>query len=245
MRAKSRRCCSEEASSTMQRYVFAALWLFGCIAPALAQTPNLSEAKPAAEAKLAAAGVKMQDPAPGDHWTYEVKDEISGTVKLTRTDMVTDVTKNEINVRAQIVGGNSGNVIYDHSWDIVQNGAFKYAPNDGTGVRLPLAVGAQWKFSVDVVNGRYGNTFKRVGTSRVVRQEGITTKAGTFDTFVIETNYTGRLVQDRSVVNQNSWLTWFDPDIDHWVKRTTLLRQRGHLVSNNTLELTEYGRKKE
>jgi hypothetical protein len=239
MRAESNRCCTEPADNTMLRYVFATLLLFGCTAPALAQTPNASEAK------SSAAGVKMPDPAPGDHWTYEVKDEIAGTVKLTRTDMVTDVSKNAINVRAQIVGGNSGNVVFDHSWNVLESGVFRYAPNDGTGIQLPLAVGAQWKFHADVVNGRYGNTFKRVGTSRVVRQESITTKAGTFDTFVIETNFTGRMVQDRSVVNQTSWLTWYDPDIDHFVKRNILQRQRGHVTSNNTIELTEYGRKKE
>ena len=50
--------------------------------------------------------------------------------------------------------------------------------------------------------------------------ESITTKAGTFDTFFIETNFTGRNVQDSTLVNQNSWRTWFAPDIDHWVKRS-------------------------
>jgi hypothetical protein len=223
----------------MLRYVFAAL-LLGCIAPALAQTPNSSETA------TGAAGVKIQDPAPGDHWTYEVKDEISGTVTLTRTDTVTDVSKNEINMRVHAAGANgSGDIIYDRSWDIVRSGPFKYAPNDGTGVQLPLAVGAKWKFSTDVVNTRYGTTFKRVGTSRVVRQESITTQAGTFDTFVIETNFTGRSVQDRTLINQTSWLTWFAPDIDHWVKRSILLRRRGHVVTKNTVELTEYDRKKE
>jgi hypothetical protein len=224
----------------MLRFVFAALLLFGCIAPVIAQTPGSSEPKPGV------AGVKMPDPAPGDHWTYDVKDEISGMLKLTRTDMVTDVSKNEINVRYEMAGtGNSGNIIYDRSWNVLQFGAFKYSPNDGTGLRLPLAVGAQWKFSADVVNARYGTTFKRVGTSRVVRQESITTKAGTFDTFVIETDYTGRSVQDRTLINQTSWLTWFDPDIDHFVKRSVLLHQRGHVITNNTVELTGYGRKKQ
>jgi hypothetical protein len=231
---------TEQADNTMLRHVFAALLLFGCVAPALAQTPNASEAKPGA------AAVKMPDPAPGDHWTYEVKDEISGALRLTRTDMVTDVSKNEISVRVQVVGNPSpGNIIYDRSWDIVHDGRFKYTPNDGTGVRLPLAVGAQWKFTADVTNGGSGTTFKRVGTSRVVKQESITTKAGTFDTFVVETEITGRSVQDRTLINQTSYRTWFDPDLDHWVKRSILLRQRGHVTANNTIELTEYGRKKE
>jgi hypothetical protein len=235
-RAETKRCTEE--ASTVLRYISAAFLLFGCIAAAVAQTPNASEPK------SGAAGIKMEDPAPGDHWTYDVTDEIAGTLKLTRTDMVTDVSKNDINVRVQGVGSGSNNVVYDHSWDILDSFPFKYTPNDGTGVRLPLAVGAQWKFAGDVTNGSYGTTFRRAGTSRVLRQESITTKAGTFDTFVIETDFTGRMVQDPTLTNQNTWLTWFDPEIDHWVKRDIVLRQRGHVVSHNTQELIEYGRKR-
>jgi hypothetical protein len=240
MRPEPKRCSTEQANSAMLRYVFAALLLFGCIAPVLAQAPNPSEAKPSA-----AAGVKMPDPMPGDHWTYQVKDEISGTVKATRTDMVTDVSKNEIAVRFDFAGAGSQNVIYDRLWNIKRSGAFNYIPNDGGGIRDPLTVGAQWKFAADITNARNGQTFKRVGTSRVVRQESITTKAGTFDALVIETNFTGRYVQDPTLTNQDSWLTWYVPDIDHFVKRTMVVRQRGHVTSNNTVELTEYGRKKE
>ena len=37
--------------------------------------------------------------------------------------------------------------------------------------------------------------------------------------------------------------TWYAPAIDHWVKRAVITRVDNHLVVNNTLELTEYGRK--
>jgi hypothetical protein len=239
MRPESKRGSTAQANSAMLRHVFAALWLFGCIAPVLAQAPNSSVTKPSAT------GVKMPDPAPGDHWTYEVKDEISGTVKATRTDMVTDVSKNEIAVRFDFAGAGSQNVIYDRLWNIKRSGAFNYIPNDGGGIRVPLTVGAQWKFAADIANATNGQTFKRAGTSRVVRQESIKTKAGTFDTFVIETDYTGKSVQDPTLTNQDSWLTWYDPDLDHFVKRNLVVRQRGHVISNNTVELTGYGRRKE
>lgn len=194
-----------------------------------AGTPTTTETAPA----------NMQQPAPGDHWTYEVTDQISGALKLTRTDMITDVGKDEITIRYDVAGtGHAGSTIYDRSWDIVRNDPFKYTPNDGTGVRFPLTLGAQWKFATDVLNTRNGMTFRRVGTSKVVGRETVTTKAGTFDTFVIETDFTGRNVQDPTLVNQTSSRTWFDPDIDHWVKRSILLRQRGHVVSNDTVQLT-------
>ncbi len=217
------------------------------VAPAFAQGGGASHAEQLATPVVAqAVPATMQQPTPGDRWTYDVKDDISGALKWTRTDMITDVSKDDITVRFDIAGtGRSGNVTYDRSWDIVRSGPFKYTPNDGTGVRLPLTLGAQWKFAADVVNAANGQTFRRKGTSQVVGRESVTTKAGTFDTFVIETDFTGRNVQDPSLVNQSSWRSWFDPDIDHWVKLSMVQRQRGHVMSRTIVELTKYSRGKQ
>jgi hypothetical protein len=222
----------------MQRRSFVGLIAFLCLVSALVAEswPNFA----------ASADESMQQVAPGDHWTYEVKDEISGNVKSTRTDLVTDVTQKDIAVRVDFVGtGRTNNLLYDHSWNLLRSGSYKYSPNDGTGVQLPLTVGAQWKFSGDVLNSSNGQTFKRTVNSKVTSQESITTKAGTFEAFVIETNFTGKLVQDPTILNQTLQRTWFSPDTNHWVKRNIVYRQNGHLVENNTFELTEYGRKKE
>ena len=220
----------------MPRRLLVGLIFLQCVASAFAQNavPDASSA----------AGASA--PLAGDHWTYEIKDEISGAVKATRTDMVTDISNNEIAIRADFADtGRSSTIIYDRAWNILRSDPFKYSPNDGTGVQLPLAAGAQWKFAIDVVNSRNGLTFRRVGNSRVTGQESITTKAGSFNTFIIETNYTGKNVQDPTLINQTSTRTWFDPDIDHWVRRNVIIQQRGHVVQNNTIELIDYGRKKQ
>lgn len=217
------------------------------VTPAFAQDGGAPQpVQSGSPAAAGAASATMQRPMPGDHWTYDVTDDISGTLKLTRTDMITDVSKNEIAVRFDIAGtGNTGNIIYDPAWDIVRAGPFKYTPNDGTGIRLPLTVGAQWKFAIDVSNARNGMTFRRTGSSKVVGRESIITKGGTFDTFVIETDFAGRNVQDSTLVNQTTWRTWFAPDIDHWVKRSIEQRQRGHVMARDTIELTKYSRGKQ
>jgi hypothetical protein len=214
------------------------------VSPAIAQESGASHSAPAGTAAAAeTAPATVPQPTPGDRWTYDVTDDISGKLQLTRTDMITDVSKDAITVRFDVAGtGGSGTIVYDRAWDIVRADLFKYSPNDGTGVHLPLTVGAQWKFAIDVANTRNGATFRRTGNSKVVGQENITTKAGTFDTFVVETDFTGHNVQDPTLVNQTSWRTWFAPGIDHWVKRTILARQRGHVVSKSTVELTKYNR---
>ena len=173
----------------MLRRFLAGLIFLQCVTSAFAQNPV-----PNASA-TASPGVPKA--LVGDHWTYEVKDEISGAIKFTRTDMVTDISNNEIAVRVDFADpGRTSNIIYDRSWNILRSDPFKYSPNDGTGVQLALTTGSQWKFAIDVVNSRNGLTFRRVGNSRVTGQESITTKAGSFNTFVIETNYTGKNVQD-------------------------------------------------
>lgn len=229
----------------MLRGVRAVVAVLLLVAPALAQDGGNTQPKSAGTPVAAQPAAEAQLALPGDRWTYDVKDDISGALKWTRTDPITEVSKAEITVRYDIAGtGRSGNIVYDPSWDVVRDGPFKYTPNDGTGIRLPLTVGAQWKFAGDVVNSSNGLTFRRTGSSKVVGRESITTKAGTFDTFVIETDFTGRNVQDPTLVNQSTWRTWYDPGLDHWVKRSIEQRQRGHLVSRDTVELTKYSRGK-
>jgi hypothetical protein len=232
----------------MLRGVLASAVALLLVTPAFAQNGGASHSGQAGmPAAAETAPANMQPPTPGDRWTYDVKDEISGALKWTQTDMITDVSKDEITVRFDYAGVSRppSNAIYDRLWDFVRLGPFKYTPHDGTGIRLPLTLGAQWSFAIDVVNTQNGMTFKRVGKSKVVGHESVTTEAGTFDTFVIETDFTGRNVQDPTLVNQISLRTWFDPDIDHWVKRSILSRQRGHIISRDMVELTHYSRGKQ
>jgi uncharacterized protein DUF3108 len=226
----------------MHRY--AILGVIGLIAgSALAQ-----QAPPQAEAPASVqpskAVVPMEEPRPGDHWTYEIRDEITGAISATRENVVTDVTPTEISVRFKILGtANEGFNIYDRSWNLISNGPWKYSPNDGTGIQAPLAIGKSWTFKSNDINAGGGFIWNRSGNSRVVSQETLTTRAGTFETFKIETSYSSRNVKDPTKKNEQTATTWYAPAIDHWVKRVFVSRVDKHLRVNNTLELIEYGRK--
>jgi uncharacterized surface anchored protein len=200
-------------------------------------------------AQNAAAGAtpapaNTQQVAPGDHWTFEQKDEISGAVRATRTTTVTEVTKDDVAVRVDLPDGKANAVIYDRSWNRKREGTLKYSPNDGRGYHLPLALNAQWNVSANETNSANGTSWKIAGKSRVTGQEAVTTKAGTFQTFVVELNYTLRNVANPTQVEEFSVKNWFDPDINHWVKRTVTIRREGHLFRNDSYTLTDYGRKK-
>ncbi len=186
----------------------------------------------------------MEQPQPGDHWTYEIRDEISGTVSATRTNVITEVTPTEISTRVNTLGKpDPGQIVFDRSWNVTLSGIWRFSPNDGSGIQLPLVVGKTWTIQTNNVNTSNGNVWKRSGKSTVVGQETITTRAGTFETFKIETTFSGRNANVPTPKNEVTSVTWYAPAIDHWVKRTFVSRTENHLVTNNTIELTEYGRK--
>lgn len=186
----------------------------------------------------------MEEALLGDHWTYEIRDEITGDVKSTVTNTVTDVSASEISTRlAQLGNSNSGYQTFDRSWNMMDNGTWRYTPNDGTGIRAPLTVGKTWPFKSTDVNSTAGFSVKRTGTSKVVGQESITTRAGTFDTFKIETSYQLQNANDPTKKFQVTQQTWYAPAINHWVKRAFATRSDGRARDKSTIELVEYGRR--
>jgi hypothetical protein len=234
------------AQASMLRYaILATIGLFA-IGGALAQQPAPQAEAPAPSPSTESRKtlVVMEEPLPGDHWTYEVQDEITGNISATRTNVVTDVTPTEISTRVNTAGqSNPGLIIFNRSWNMTQSGPWKYSPHDGSGIQTPLAVSKTWTFQSDEVNAANGNIWKRSGRSKVVGQETVTTQAGTFETFKIETSYSSRSVRDPTRKAEVTVQTWYAPAIDHWVKRTFVSRTDKHLMVNNTLELVEYGRK--
>ncbi|WP_186802909.1 TapB family protein, partial [Neisseria gonorrhoeae] len=113
-----------------------------------------------------------------------------------------------------------------------------------TGIRPPLTVGKSWSFKNTALNTKAGNSLKRSGTAKVVAQESVTTSAGTFDTFKIETTLQEDNAADATKKLQFVLETWYAPAIDHWVKRTSVTRSNNHVMASNSMELVEYGRKK-
>jgi hypothetical protein len=207
------------------------------------RTPTASSSAPVQPSK---AVVAMEEPLPGDYWTYEVRDEITGTVSGTRTNIVTGVTPTDIGMRFKIAHADTTNkevsVTYDRSWNLIRNGPWQYWPYNATfGIQTPLTVGKTWTFQSTDTNSN-GTVWKRSGASKVVGQEAVTTRAGTFEAFKIETTSSSRNFKDPSRIEELTVQNWYAPAIDHWVKRTVVVRFDSHLKNQDTFELVEYGR---
>jgi hypothetical protein len=126
----------------------------------------------------------------GDRFIYDTKDEVTGEPKGSYVAVVTEVSDKEI-VNSISIPGKPGSrlVVYDRNLNRIDDSTWKFKPNDGQGVRLPLTVGKTWRIEYEARNIQSGAVFRTTGMSKVAGQETVTTSAGTFETFKIESHF--------------------------------------------------------
>jgi hypothetical protein len=192
-----------------------------------------------------------QSPAPtddmvraGDRWSYDTKDEITGFPTDTYTHTVTEVSPADFVVNLTFRGKNGSSlVIFDHGWNRLENPTFKYKPNDGQGIREPLAIGKEWRFEFEGRNKQTGSGSKTSGVSKIVAQEMVTTSAGTFATFKIETRKKEISAGDQSKSWDYENVGWYAPQINHWVRRTFLTKIQNRTSAKSSEELIDFSRR--
>jgi len=180
---------------------------------------------------------------PGYRWVCELTDEISGDLKFTTTVFVLDVTEQEINARVSTRGSSARQIVYDRNWNRIDYSVWKYRPSDGAGIKKPLQVGKEWRFESKATHFQNGTALTITGESKVVGEEKITTGAGTFDTFKIETKMRQVNSNDQTKASTINAVLWYAPTVNRWVRRTYKLQIEGRLRDSNTEELTDYSRK--
>jgi hypothetical protein len=197
----------------------------------------------AAVAQASAQSMNMSEVAVGDHWTYEVRDESEGKITLIEKVIVTDIADNKVATRTDFANTDRfRGVIYDKSWNIFREGPNHYSPSSGTGIRLPLTLNAEWQARVDQVSDD-GFAWIINVNSQVTGQENVTTKTGTFQTYIIDTTQIIRSTRYPKYTAQISFKTWFSPEVNRWVRRNVVRREEGLIIRNQAIELVEYGRK--
>jgi len=181
---------------------------------------------------------------PGDRWVYEVTDEMTGDVKSTTTVVVLDVSDNEIHTRVSTRGATSPRqIVFDRRWSRIDDSVWKYRPSDGSGIQTPLQVGKEWRFEARATNFQNGTATTNTGQSKVVGQEAVTTGAGTFDAFKIETTMRQVNSNDQTKAATMTATLWYAPSVNRWVRRTYKFHVEGRLRDSQTEELADYSRK--
>lgn len=181
---------------------------------------------------------------PGDRWVYEVTDEITGDLTLTSTVVVLDVSESQISTRVSARGAPRPNqILFDRSWNRIDDSIWKYRPSDGTGIQAPLRVGKEWRFEAKATNFLNGTALSSSGQSKVVAEESVTTSAGTFDTFKIETAMRQINSNDQTKAASVNAVLWYAPSVNRWVRKTYKVQIEGQIRDSQTEELSNYSRK--
>ena len=180
----------------------------------------------------------------GDRWVYETRDEMTGFPKEKYTEIVTGVSPENAIVNLTFSGSDvSVSVTYDREWNCIDNLIWKYKPGNGQGMKLPLAVGKSWETTFDASNTQTGANFTGSSSSTVVAQEQITTPVGTFDTFKIEQQVREIDAANPSKLTESQIVVWYAPQINHFVRRTILVKFAERTRWMRSEELAEFTRK--
>jgi hypothetical protein len=180
----------------------------------------------------------------GDRWVFDRSDETTGFPKDTYTRVVTAVSEKEI-ITNFYVRGNSAHtiMIFDREWGLIDNSTVKYKPNNGQGIRLPIAVGKSWRAEYDEKNNNTGTNMHGSAISRVTAQESLTTSAGTFDTFKIETLIKAFPPSDPSKQWEYQIVRWYAPQINYWVREKYLAKFDKRTRASTSTELVDFSQK--
>jgi hypothetical protein len=79
--------------------------------------------------------------------------------------------------------------------------------------------------------------------SKIVAEEMVTTSAGTFSAFKIESLRHEISASDASKSWEYQEVVWYAPQINHWVRRTFMARTQKRLTASTSEELIEFARK--
>ena len=179
----------------------------------------------------------------GDRWVYDTRDEMTGQPKETYTEIVTKLSPEEAVVNLTFSGTPASVfVTYDRDWNCVDNLIWRFKPNSGEGISLPLAEGKIWRIEFDARNNLTGESIKGSSSSKVVAQEDVATLAGTFNTFKIERQVRQFDAADPSKLTESQIVLWYAPRINHFVRRTTVVKFAERTRSIMSEELADFTR---
>jgi len=191
------------------------------------------------------------DVRPGDRWSYQVIDDVTGETKSTTVHTVTELRDKSYSVQSaftpygQSVATTSLQV-FDESWNLLEDQVWTRKPAEpSTGIRLPLKVGAQWKTHLTSTRKNPPEAhFNTDAITRVVAYEPVILKFNkTYEAFKLETNEAVTNNASPSSVVTIKTTMWFAPSVNRYVKRITESRINDRLQSRNVELLTAYARR--
>lgn len=165
--------------------------------------------------------------APGDTWTYRVRDGFTGLERGTQTFRVTEAGQGSINATVSFEGGLQEFHVYDQNWNWLQRPGtnlpftFTYQPAYQA-FAFPLTPGKTWRERLVATDPRNGRRFNVWLDCAALGWERIRVPAGEFDAIRVKRfvvfDYLDFPVRGRAETIEQEW---YAPAVKQVVRRET------------------------
>jgi hypothetical protein len=207
--------------------------------------------KPDQDARSSTQVLDKIDVKPGDRWTYQVIDDVTGEIKSTTVHTLTEIRDKTYSVQSAFTPygqsvTNTSLQVFDENWNLLDDPIWTRKPGDpSTGIRLPLKIGAQWKTHLTSTRKSPPESHFTVDAiTNVVAYEPVILKFNkTYDAFKLEINEALTSTASPSQVVTLKITMWFAPSVNRYVKRIVESRIDDRLQSRNIELLTAYARR--
>jgi len=173
-------------------------WKTTCLTSLLIFTSTFAEAQ----------GVERPTIKTGDRWKYETRDGYTNLVTAETERIITTVSDTQIEATE-----NGSKATFSREMNAIETPEFKYEPTPSV-LKFPFDIGAKWSGEGKVLVKGSGITARNQYDVKVVGQESITVRAGTFDTY--------KLVMDGYITTNTSRAFtrtyWYSPKARGFVK---------------------------
>lgn len=175
----------------------------------------------------------------GDRWQYRVIDGFTNETTLEFSQRVVDLNDREIVVQFQGNNAPGKRLLYfTRDWNQVDNGSTKFDPFRPE-FKFPMDVGMSWKQEYRSRNSR-GQASTSYAYIKVSAFEKVTTPAGVFDAYRIETDVESRGADANAIISKARIITWYAPAAQKHVRREAVMSADGRTREKTIDELVEY-----
>jgi hypothetical protein len=130
---------------------------------------------------------------------------------------------------------------YDRDWNRINNLIWRFGPAAAKALVCRLLRSRRGELNL-TANSLTSESIEGSSSSKVVAQEDVTTLAGTFNVFKIERQVRQFNTADPSKLTESQIVLWYAPQINHFVRRTTVVKFRERTRSIMSEELADFTR---
>ncbi len=192
--------------------------------------------------------IESIDLKPGDRWTYDVLNDITGEKEGTATYLLTEVVGDTLSVQMTRDPGNgkpswNSLLLFDKNWNFLEDSVWKRTPGSPTtGIRLPLDQNTKWETTYQATK-KPDVVIKPAAHSEVKGVEDVVLPFNkAYLSFKIET--VERSVSTDGTKFGTTSTFWYAPSVNRYVKKIHESRTNGHLTSRSIELLKSYSRRR-